>query len=121
MQTLGIKRILAAFCIATALATLSPPFPASAQEQEDKAAPLPAVGYVVAEIRDVTPSMEFVGRIEAVSSVDLRARVTGFLDEQRFDDGAQVSTGDIVGVISKLGLTEPMLGAWPSLNPISAA
>ena len=101
MQTLGIKRILAAFCIATALATLSPPVPASAQEQETKAAPLPAVGFVVAEVRDVTPSMEFVGRIEAVSSVDLRARVTGFLDEQRFEDGAQVSTGDILFIIEQ--------------------
>lgn len=101
MQTLGIKRVLAAFCVATALVTFLPPVLASAQEQENKAAPLPAVGYVVAEIRDVTPSVEFVGRIEAVSSVDLRARITGFLDEQRFEDGAQVSAGDILFIIEQ--------------------
>ena len=72
-----------------------------AQEDTKAAAPLPAVGFVVAEMRDVTPSVEFVGRIEAVSSVDLRARVTGFLKEQRFEDGAMVSTGDVLFVIEQ--------------------
>ncbi|MEM9104278.1 MAG: efflux RND transporter periplasmic adaptor subunit [Pseudomonadota bacterium] len=74
---------------------------AKAQEDTQTAAPLPAVGFVVAEMRDVTPSVEFVGRIEAVSSVDLRARVTGFLKEQRFEDGAMVSTGDVLFVIEQ--------------------
>ncbi|MEM0907225.1 MAG: efflux RND transporter periplasmic adaptor subunit [Pseudomonadota bacterium] len=65
------------------------------------AAPLPGVGFVVAQERDVTPSVDFVGRIEAVSKVDLRARVTGFLEEQKFEDGASVEKGELLYVIEQ--------------------
>ena len=39
----------------------------------------PRVGTVAAELRPVTPAKEFVGRIEAVERVEVRARVTGYL------------------------------------------
>lgn len=101
MQTLRVKLFPIMLCV-TALLAAYGLFPAAmAQEDTKAAAPLPAVGFVVAETRDVTPSVEFVGRIEAVSSVDLRARVTGFLKEQRFEDGAMVSTGDILFIIEQ--------------------
>jgi membrane fusion protein (multidrug efflux system) len=64
-------------------------------------APLPTVGVVTATEREVTPSIEFVGRIEAVSRVDLRARVTGFLEKQKFQDGQSVSAGDLLFVIEQ--------------------
>lgn len=54
----------------------------------------PAVGVVTAERRPVTESTEFVGRVEAVSRVDLRARVTGFLEAQLFRDGQEVQAGE---------------------------
>ncbi|MEM9223863.1 MAG: efflux RND transporter periplasmic adaptor subunit [Pseudomonadota bacterium] len=88
----------------TALATLialSLTSGAYAQDGAPAAAPLPGVGYVVAEERDVTPSVEFVGRIEAVSRVALRARVTGFLEEQKFEDGDLVKTGDVLFIIEQ--------------------
>lgn len=72
-----------------------------AQDAAPPDAPLPSVGVVVAEVRDVTPSFEFVGRIEAVSKVALRARVTGYLQSQNFDDGAFVSQGDTLFVIEQ--------------------
>lgn len=42
---------------------------------------------------------DFTGRFEAIHQVDLRARVTGYLVEQRFRDGQQVKKGDVLFVI----------------------
>ncbi len=53
----------------------------------------PAVGVQPAERRPVTETSEFVGRIEAVSRVDIRARVTGFLEARLFQEGGEVAEG----------------------------
>jgi membrane fusion protein (multidrug efflux system) len=37
------------------------------------------VGTVAAEVRPITGATEFAGRVEAMERVDIRARVTGFL------------------------------------------
>ncbi len=101
MQSLRVKFLPILLCVSAFLAAYALSPAAFAQEDTNAAAPPPAVGFVVAEMQDVTPSVEFVGRIEAVSSVDLRARVTGFLKEQRFEDGAMVSAGDILFIIEQ--------------------
>lgn len=72
--------------------------PAAAQPQGEA---VPAVEVVRVAPEDVTPTAEFVGRVEAVQRVDLRARVTGFLEEQRFDDGQRVEAGDVLFVIEQ--------------------
>jgi len=56
----------------------------------------PAVGTVAAMQRPVTETTEFTGRIEAVSRVDIRARVTGFLQERTFVEGQEVKAGDVL-------------------------
>ena len=84
-----------------ALATAHVVFTCSAVSAQTSTPPLPAVGVVVATKQDVTPSYEFVGRLEAVSRVALRARVTGFLNEQRFNDGQDVKEGDILFIIEQ--------------------
>jgi membrane fusion protein (multidrug efflux system) len=56
----------------------------------------PAVGVVTAERRPVTEAAEFVGRVEAVNRVDLRARITGFLQQQLFQEGQEVRAGDVL-------------------------
>ena len=48
----------------------------------------PAVGVVAAEYKSITESDEFNGRIQARQRVDLVPRVTAFLDEQLFTEGA---------------------------------
>jgi membrane fusion protein (multidrug efflux system) len=53
----------------------------------------PAVGVITAERRPVTESTEFVGRVEAMDRVDLRARVTGFLQERLFREGQEITAG----------------------------
>lgn len=55
-----------------------------------------SVGTVAAERRPVTQAVDFVGRIEAVERVELRARVTGFLQEVLFKDGETVKAGSVL-------------------------
>lgn len=46
--------------------------------------------------REVTDYVDFTGRTEAVDSVDVRARVTGYLVKVNFKDGQLVNTGNVL-------------------------
>src|SRR5713101_4446593 len=46
--------------------------------------------------RYVTDYADFTGRTAAVDSVELRARVWGYLDRVNFKEGALVKTGDVL-------------------------
>jgi len=54
----------------------------------------PAVGVVEATKRPIIETSEFLGRIEAVNRVSVIARVTAFLEERLFKEGAEVRTRD---------------------------
>jgi len=56
----------------------------------------PAVGVITAERRPITETTEFIGRVEAIDRVDLRARVTGFLQERLFREGQEVTAGQVL-------------------------
>lgn len=64
-------------------------------------APPPAVTITKVMSREITPASTFTARVEAVDSVDLRARVTGFLKQQLFREGADVQAGELLFVIEK--------------------
>ena len=49
-----------------------------------------------AQLRDVSETAEFVGRVKAVDKVDLRARVAGYLGPRLFKEGERVATGQTV-------------------------
>jgi multidrug efflux pump subunit AcrA (membrane-fusion protein) len=49
--------------------------------------------------RDVIEWDEYTGRLEAVESVDVRARVNGYLQSIHFKDGSMVKKGDLLFVI----------------------
>jgi len=55
-----------------------------------------AVGTVAAELRPITKSTEFVGRAEAIERVEIRARITGFLQDVLFKEGELVKQGDVL-------------------------
>lgn len=57
---------------------------------------LPRVQIVQPEVRELTEWKEFTGRFEAVEMVELRARVTGYLDKVHFQDGQMVEKGDLL-------------------------
>jgi RND family efflux transporter MFP subunit len=46
--------------------------------------------------REVTDHADFTARIAAVDSVDVRARVAGYLEKVNFQEGALVKTGDVL-------------------------
>jgi RND family efflux transporter MFP subunit len=60
--------------------------------------PLP-VNVITAVEREVVEWDEFTGRIEAVESVDIRPRVSGYITEIHFKAGALVNKGDLLFVI----------------------
>ncbi|HYC16525.1 MAG TPA: efflux RND transporter periplasmic adaptor subunit [Pseudolabrys sp.] len=64
--------------------------PALGQQSAPPAIP---VGTVVAEKKSITPSLEFVGRVDAVNRVEIKARITGFLEEVVFTEGGAVKDG----------------------------
>ena len=60
----------------------------------DAQAPTPVtVGVVKAERSAITRTQTFVGRVEAVNRVEVRARVTGYLEEVLFKEGEPVKAG----------------------------
>ena len=69
--------------------TLAPP--ALAQQEQPAAVP---VGTVVAQLKPIARTAEYVGRVEAIERVDIRARVKGYLDAVTFKDGEPVKAGD---------------------------
>lgn len=54
----------------------------------------PAVGVVEAIRRPITETSEFLGRIEAINRVNVVARVSAFLDQRLFSEGAEITKGD---------------------------
>src|SRR5437879_922883 len=64
--------------------------PAYAQQPPPTAVP---VGVVKTERRPIAQSGEYVGRVEAISRVEIRARITGFLEEVLFKEGDLIKEG----------------------------
>lgn len=50
-------------------------------------------------VREVAEWDEFTGRFAAVDSVEIRARVSGYLDQVAFEDGQEVAAGQLLYVI----------------------
>ena len=61
----------------------------------------PAANVKIAQplAQDVNEWDEYTGRIEAVSSVDVRARVSGYLEQVNFKAGDKVKKGDLLFLI----------------------
>ena len=63
---------------------------AHAQQGQPTAVP---VGTVMAERKPIAKTFDFVGRVEAINRVEVRARVTGYLDAVLFKEGDLVKEG----------------------------
>lgn len=79
------------------------PGPISAQDAPPVGRPAPTV--VVQSVADgpIESPSENIGRVEALEAVDVRARVSGFIEEIAFSPGAAVREGDILFVIEPAG------------------
>jgi multidrug efflux system membrane fusion protein len=58
--------------------------------------PAPPVSVAAAIEKAVIESDEFPGRVEAVDSVEVRARINGYLQSVHFKPGAEVKKGDLL-------------------------
>lgn len=79
-------------CLAAFFAGCSKPAPPPAP-------PPPAVTVAVPLQQDVIEWDEFIGRLEATDTVEVRARVSGLIESQHFRDGQMVNKGDLLFVI----------------------
>lgn len=61
--------------------------------------PAPKVKIAQPLSQEVTEWDEYTGRIEAVNSVDVRARVSGYLEQVKFKAGDKVRKGDLLFLI----------------------
>tara|TARA_R110002072_G_scaffold77125_1_gene180213 strand:+ start:7986 stop:9170 length:1185 start_codon:yes stop_codon:yes gene_type:complete len=61
--------------------------------------PAPQVTVATPLINDVTDWDEFTGRLYAVESVEIRPRVSGYLQSIYFEEGSLVKAGDLLYVI----------------------
>jgi RND family efflux transporter MFP subunit len=88
-----------------AQATISVIFALLAQACSEQAAqapaspPPPAVTVANPLEKNVVEWDEYTGRFEAVDTVEVRARISGVLDDVKFKDGAIVNQGDLLFVI----------------------
>jgi membrane fusion protein, multidrug efflux system len=76
--------------LCTALVVFALNSPAFGQQPPSTAVP---VGVVKAERKPIAQSGEYVGRVEAISRVEIRARITGFLEEVLFKEGDLIKEG----------------------------
>ena len=71
------------------------------RQQQGGAPPPPTVTVAKPVKRTVFDYDEYVGRFTAVNSVEVRARVSGYLDKLHFKDGQLVKQGDLLFTIDK--------------------
>jgi RND family efflux transporter MFP subunit len=69
------------------------------EAQSQTQAPLPQVSVAEAIEREVQQWDEFTGRLEAVEAVEVRPRVTGYIESVNFTEGSIVKKGDLLFVI----------------------
>src|SRR4029077_7637486 len=84
-----------------------------------EAAPAPVTVSRPVE-RDVTDYADFTARTAAVDSVELRARVWGYLDKVNFKEGALVKAGDVLVEIDPLTYQAALDQAEGNLASIQA-
>lgn len=66
---------------------------------QTQAPPPPKVTVSKPVVEEVVEWDEYTGRLEAVDTVDVRARVSGYLESIHFKDGQMVKKGDLIFVI----------------------
>ncbi len=69
------------------------------QASEAGAPPPPEVSVAKVLVKPVSQWDEFSGRVEAVESVDLRPRVSGYIEHVNYTEGQEVKKGDVLFTI----------------------
>src|SRR5438445_3020608 len=86
-------RLISSATALAALLTLSSGCNRSVAQQRP---PIPSVTVAPVERRQIIEWDEFTGRIEPVESVEVRPRVSGYIQEIKFQSGQLVKKGDLL-------------------------
>ncbi len=71
----------------------------SCGKQAQPPTPLPVVSVTQPVVREVVEWDEYIGRLESPETVEVRARVSGYLDKVHFKEGKEVKKGDLLFTI----------------------
>jgi RND family efflux transporter MFP subunit len=109
-------KVAAMICIASALAACG-----QSQSQPRAAAPSPPQVTVAKPVsRMIANQDEYVGRFVAVESVEVRARVAGYLEAIHFQDGQKVKKGDLLFTVDRRPFQTALAQAQASLAQAKA-
>jgi len=86
-----VRQVVARRVATSMLVLLCSLLPSLAQQAQT---PILTVGTVVAERKPSSKTLDFVGRIEAINRVEIKARVKGYLEAVLFKEGQTVKEGD---------------------------
>ena len=95
----GAPRVLEAFLWPVLMVTALSLCGCHQQTQGTPTLPPTNVTVAKAVEKEVVNYQEYTGNTAAVSSVDIRARVSGYLDKVSFEEGAILKAGDLLFVI----------------------
>jgi multidrug efflux system membrane fusion protein len=90
-----------AVALSAGLAGCDQPGQSQANPQQKSAPTPPGVAVSKPIQREIVEWDEYTGRFDAVETVEVRARVSGYLDATRFKDGQIVKQGDLLYVIDQ--------------------
>jgi len=92
-------------------------------EQANTFVPPPPPNVTVAQpvVQDVVDYVEFTGTTKATATVNLKARVNGYLERIAFEDGANVQQGDLLFVIEQAPFLAALEAAEAELQKTRAA
>jgi RND family efflux transporter MFP subunit len=90
------------------------------QSQPQAAAPPPQVTIAKPSSKMIADQDEYVGRFVAVESVEVRARVPGYLEAIHFQDGQMVKAGDLLFTIDRRPFQIALAQAQASLAQAKA-
>src|SRR6267142_743195 len=109
MQTLRMARLLTILLL-PALAACG-----QSQSQPQASPPPPQVTIAKPISKMIADQDEYVGRFVAVESVEVRARVSGYLEAIHFQDGQIVKKGDLLFTIDRRPFKTALAQAQASL------
>ena len=84
--------------------------------RQEAARPAPTVTVAKPVQRGIVDQDEYVGRFAAVDAVELRARVSGYLEQVHFKDGQLVKQGDLLFTVDKRPFQNTLAQARANLD-----
>ncbi len=101
MIRISLLRKVATSGRAAAVAVILAPLLMQCGDGKQAGPPPPQVTFAKPTQRTIVDMDEYVGRFVAINSVEIRARVSGYLEQINFRDGQIVKAGDLLFTIDK--------------------